>query len=307
MDNTLTSALSDQVIIQTGTLSGAGTVSVNVLEAVSLQSKITPLRREGCQYTRIFVFGSLGNEHLPKGEKDKIFYESVGTKEKVHAFHQLWRKLDSDGSGRVDSQEFRTFAEQNLREKIEENAGLLPWLGPSEDIEKFSHKLCDKLAQLLFVKKASFNVEDMMRLIWPASTAADLKEMKRWCVYFSRTAQDKPKVKPPDVLKDEEFDGLRSVFLELDCDHSGTLSMEELIAHGLIYEDEAIRFLQEWDMDEDGELSMMEFCQMMCPLGHRAHKNSTIGTRNDGTIITFDKHLNYWVEGLDEKTKHTHS
>jgi len=89
----------------------------SVIEAVLPKQPITPLRKESCQMFRHFVFGQVGNEHAKSGrEREYIYYETIGSREQVRLLCQLWQRLDADKSGRVDIVEFRTLAEQYIRD-----------------------------------------------------------------------------------------------------------------------------------------------------------------------------------------------
>mmetsp|Transcript_3726 Transcript_3726/g.7625 ORF Transcript_3726/g.7625 Transcript_3726/m.7625 type:complete len:772 (+) Transcript_3726:195-2510(+) len=277
-----------------------------VLDAVLPKQKISKDRREACQMLRFFVYGSIGNEGAKTArEQDKVFYETMGTKEKVRVLYNLWGHLDEDGSGRVDIVEFRDFASKHMKEKLEggmgsdgfdgTTLGLPSWanLRSAEDLPKFIAKLCDKLVQLLLGKKSSFVIEDMMRLIWPCATPADVKEMRKWFREFAKSA-DRKRVKSPPVLPESDFEGLCSVFRYFDDDNSGEVMIEELVTKGLIYEDQAPAYFRDWDRNGDGSLDLLEFCEMMCPSGYRAYPKATIGSRPDGTRIIFDEKLDCW-------------
>lgn len=84
-------------------------------------------RKEACLLMRFFVFGHFGNEdwkdkQMSNDEREAIFHESSGTKEQVKSFFRIWSSLDDDLSGRVDLAEFRTFAEQNIHEMVNQRA-----------------------------------------------------------------------------------------------------------------------------------------------------------------------------------------
>lgn len=264
---------------------------------------------------RLFVFGHVGNEGLRTArERDRVYAESIGTREQVRALHNLWQRLDNDGSGRVDIGEFRALAEPYMKDMLSGVSpdstmdGATPWvlaaaafpeLRSPEDMPRFVSKLSDRLAQLLLGKKSSFTVEDMMRLIWPSAQISDLREMRRWTQEFLRAARRR-RVEPPPVLPEADFEGLCSVFRYFDEDGSGEVLMDELVSRGLIYEDQADSYFRQWDKNGDGVLDLLEFCVMMCPNGYRAHSEARIGTRLDGTRIIFDPILNYWRLEDDE-------
>mmetsp|Transcript_5726 Transcript_5726/g.10206 ORF Transcript_5726/g.10206 Transcript_5726/m.10206 type:complete len:703 (-) Transcript_5726:87-2195(-) len=274
------------------------------------QQKISQDRKEACQMLRFFVYGKVGNETaLSARDRDRIYYESIGSKQEVFQLFGMWRKLDDDNSGRVDIGEFRAFAESYMTQMMamgDSENGNSPHMedsqfrmqGTAEENMKFISKLCDKLAQLLLGKKSSFVIEDMMRLIWPCSQISDIKQMKQWCKELASQAQQQ-RVKTPPVLSAAECEGLASVFRHFDDDDSGSVSIEELIGKGLIYEDQVDSYLLDWDRNGDGVLSLTEFLEMMCPSGYRATQESTVGTLPTGQRIFLDGRTGLWREEGD--------
>jgi len=287
-----------------------------VLDAVVPKQKIPPARKEACQMMRFFVYGRVGNEDAktPR-DSEKVFYECRGSKEEVNALFRLWQRLDKDNSGRVDIMEFRTFAEMNLREKMEAimapstraaskgfkkrctraNLGQLAWSQVSslEEIPEFVSRLCGKLAVLLLGKKSSFIMEDMMRLIWPCAQQKDLKVMRLWCRDYLCT-DDAKRMKTPPLLPQADFQGLCSVFEFFDEKRTGTIRLEDLVNKGLIYEEQASDYFKQWDRNGDGRLDLLEFCEMMCPMGFRAHAGAESGSTLDGTRVAYDRQLQFW-------------
>eukprot|EP00444_Apocalathium_aciculiferum_P001988 CAMPEP_0183417192 /NCGR_PEP_ID=MMETSP0370-20130417/24269_1 /TAXON_ID=268820 /ORGANISM="Peridinium aciculiferum, Strain PAER-2" /LENGTH=328 /DNA_ID=CAMNT_0025600759 /DNA_START=1 /DNA_END=987 /DNA_ORIENTATION=+ len=288
---------------------GRGIRLLSVLEAAVPKApqapqviEVTSDRKEACQMLRFFTFGSIGNESCRTAkEKEQIFAEPIGQTEVVRSLFILWSRLDEDGSGRVDIGEFREFAQVRIRECFElaeKDVGIaaLPaWLQfrSDSDMKRFIGKLCDKLVQLLLGKKSSFTIDDMMKVIWPCAQVSDLREMRKWCKEFSK-AVDKKRVRTPPVLPLAEFEGLCSVFQFFDDDCSGSVQMDELISKGLIYEDQAEQYRLEWDTNGDGVLDLYEFCEMMCPVGYRAHEKSLVGSSPEGAKLVFDTKLDCW-------------
>merc|ERR1740121_1400778 len=141
----------------------------------------------------------------------------------------------------------------------------------------------------------------MMRLIWPCSAIPDIKQMKLWSKEFMNAAV-KARVKTPPTLPASELEGLCSVFKHFDQDASGELTLDELIEQGLIYEEQKEQYLRDWDRDGDGTLSLLEFCEMMCPAGYRAHEKALKGSKSDGTRVYFDRNLGGWrMENFDDE------
>lgn len=267
------------------------------------QPNLSQDRKEACQMLRFFVFGQVGNESAKNHkEKEQVYLESMGSREKVRMLHNLWMHLDEDGSGRVDIHEFREYALKNMMDKFKEAspnvlAALPAWAqvrsGTPEEGARFIHKFCEKLTQLLLGKKSSFVIEDMMKLVWPSARVFDVKAMRKMCNEFM-SATCRKRVKTPPVLPASEVDGLESVFRFFDEDRSGSVMLEELISKGLIYSDQAAQYIAEWDKNGDGCLDLKEFCDMMCPCGYRASKESVLGSQFDGRRVIFDKSMDCW-------------
>merc|ERR1740121_1387235 len=263
---------------------------------------LSHVKKEACQMLRFFVYGKVGNEFAKTAkEKDAIFQESLGTQEQVIALFNLWSRLDEDGSGRVDMKEFRNFADKQMKQRLEDfidlqdqadEAGPKPELAmfgghlSPEEAVKFSSKLCDRLGSLVMGKKSSFVIEDMMKLIWPAATVNDMKEM--WRMFSDFRRGDKNRVKTPPLLPASELNALFAVFRHFDGDRSGKVSLEELVENGLMYEDMATDIFRDWDRDGDGTLDRYEFAEMLCPSGYLAHPKAKLASLKDGTRLVFD-------------------
>jgi len=322
------SRLSDLVVMVAEKAKGDGLISSMISEAPTRrgsvdagQGGLTHVKKEACQMLRFFVYGKVGNEFAKSAkEKEAIFQESLGTQEQVIALFNLWSRLDEDGSGRVDMKEFRNFADKHMKQRLEEFVELrdqadeanykleLAMFGGQitpEEALKFSSKLCDRLGGLVMGKKSSFVIEDMMKLIWPAATVNDMKEM--WRMFRTFKNGDKNRIKTPPLLPASELNALFAVFRHFDGDRSGKVSLEELIESGLMYEDMASEMFRQWDRDGDGTLDKYEFAEMVCPSGYLAHPKAQLASLKDGTRLVFDAQLDCWrAQGSDvvfEKTE----
>jgi len=249
---------------------------------------------------RTFVYGNIGTGDAtsPRHEED-IYQEAIGSKEMVQTLYGLWVNLDSDHSGRVDLREFRTFAKDHLKDRFE--SGMRVAGQSTDDLDNFVYRLCEKVERLLLEKKTSFAIEDVMRLLWPAAGAAQLRAMKQWTREMAMIAE-RSKIKPPPVLPREEFDGLRSIFRLFDKKCRGTVQFSELVELGVIHEYQLEQYRSEWDHDSNGHVDMLEFCEMMCPAGYRAHAHAKVGSLPDGRRVLFDPNLKSWrlEDGADE-------
>jgi len=264
------------------------------IEVVSANSKMPQMRKEASEALRSFVFGAQSilpmrpaaekvDESAPhkavdeqtqqktiekikaiERERDKIFYQPLGTKREVIKLEGLWQKLDDDNSGRVNIQEFRAFA-----------------MKTGATIQKLS----DKVMGPLLGKKSSFTIDDMMRIIWPCATLNDVKTMNKWIYEYHNYVKT---AKTPAVIKHEELEALVHNFKFFDSDNSGQVTFAELTESGLLDKDMADRYMQEWDDDGSGELDQMEFCEMFCMAGYRVHPDARRATDNDGNRLIFE-------------------
>lgn len=253
------------------------------------QVKITPIKKEACRLMRLFVFGRV----CAAGQDDEgeAMAVTTGTRDEVASVYGVWAQLDTDNSGRADLKEFRDFARRYLRLKRPVLKGKMDLGG--DDAETFVHKLCDKVERLLLAKKSSFVIEDIMKLLWPAAVAPQIKMMSQWARDIARESR-KETIPAPPVLAKEEFEGLVSIFLLYDTDKSGKLTFDEMIAFGVLHEYQVEKYRREWDHSGDGVLDLFEFCEMMCPAGFRAHPGARVGSLADGRRVIFDSQLLCW-------------
>lgn len=300
-----------------------------VMATVMTPQKLTPVRKEACLLLRQFVFGGSckkeGREQKRGRAKEKIFQETCGSKEKVALLYNFWERLDDDSSGRVDHQEFRAFAERSAGEFYGQAAGLTGAAsGPSygrrpsfeaspgrrrgdprdphgelraaataEEQAKMVTRMCDAVVAALLSRRTTFCIEDMMRVIWPSATLADLKHMKTVCEEMA-VQNSKWRVPSPRVLPQEELDELRAVFRHFDKDGSGEVSLDELVHNGLLDKDLAYKYFHEVDVNQDGKLDVMEFLELMCPTGARASARSEKATDEKGNRLIYDARLGGW-------------
>lgn len=273
----------------------------DIVDAVVPKAKMNPVRREACELLRKFTFGSAGNERKKGPEKDRIFQEACGTKEQVKMLHALWDKLDLETTGFVDVQDFRAFVDRTLSEvkgDRRKDGGFQLALTSNGQTEELSKRLCDRVANVLMSKK-SFILEDMMRIIWPCSGVEHLKQMKAWCDEISQSST-KWRVSTPKVLPTDQLEAIQAVFHFYDKDHTGYVTADELFHEGLMDKENASRYV--FDGDSDGQLSLHEFCQIMCPTGYRAKAEAEIGTNDEGQRIVYDKRLGGWR--LEDDSEH---
>jgi len=132
-----------------------------------------------------------------------------------------------------------------------------------------------------------------MIIIWMKAGRDEIQTMKGWVKQFITEARN-ARMQTPPVLRRAELDELKCVFEHYDSEGVGELSFDRLVTLGLIDEDQKDKCQQDWDADGNGILDLSEFCEMMCPSGHRATKESVVGSLRDGTRVRFDPVANYW-------------
>jgi hypothetical protein len=281
--------------------------NISILDAVSSKQKLPGARKEACEFMRVCVFGCIGNEQARNHkERNAVYYQSCGDKEKILQLFGFWERLDDDGSGRVDIVEFKAITARYLVDKMQAikiQASLMdsqqqfnvldsPLPTTADEATKFTAKLGDKLMQVVLVKKVNMVIEDFMRVIWPCCAVSDMKYM--WKVYKDALKENVNRIPTPPILPEAEFDGLCSVFRSFDDDGDGTVRLEELVEHGLIHAEAARSLFKDYDDDGDGRLDLLEFCVMMCPSGYRAHGQATLATSVDGTRLCYDSKSDKW-------------
>lgn len=121
--------------------------------------------------------------------------------------------------------------------------------------------------------------------------------MKKWVNELELTTW---RMSTPRQLGKDEFDALAAVFQGFDSDHSGHVSIEELIHSGLLDRDQASKYVAEYDENGDGDLSILEFTELFCPTGFKAHSHAKVGTDELGRRLVFDERMSGWrLEDMD--------
>jgi len=265
---------------------------------------------------RFFVLGSFGNDDATTTkELEAVFSEAIGSREQVRELHRIWCRIDHDRSGRVDYSEFKSFAEEHIRNKMK-SVGLVQKRRQSQNNtvvarhrtmqkvqELFEHAFDDypkfiesfhlKLGTALLGKKSSVSIEDMMRLMWLGARQPEVKVMLGWLREFTEEAS-RTRVPTPPELDAVEFEGLCAVFEYFDENRNGEIEFDKLVTKGLVYVEQVDEYRQLWDANGDGILSLQEFCEMMCPVGYRATNKSEVGFTPDGRRIVRDAVAGCW-------------
>lgn len=232
---------------------------------------LSPEKRADCEAARILFLGTVGYEdemYLQNNrDKERAFYEKLGKKEEVLKMARAFRSMDLDCSGRVHLSELRGYAT-----KFDPGP-----FGP----------LAARVEKLLLSKKSSFTVEDLMRLLWPCAGLKELRQMQNLVNNTRRSTL--VRVKTPPVLSPAEYEGLKETFRYFDEDESGTVTYQELVRTGLLDQEQACRYMADWDRSGDGMVNEAEFCEMFCPTGFRAFSGAKVATDPEGNRLEFDE------------------
>lgn len=258
--------------------------------------KVLPLWKEACKLLRVFVFGGLGSGFVvAQGDEEAMYKEPIGTKEEVSVLFSMWANLDADKVGEVDGKTFQHFVNTNVNQMLDtasQRPSVRKTCSPMH--AEFCHALCSKVERLLLHKKSKFMIQDLMKLIWPGCTSNDLHKMEHWCREIEKVAA-RAEIRPPAVLPKEELDGLRAIFDYLCSMRSdGRVTFDKLVQSGMIHDYQEEQLRRDWDLDGSGDTDVLSFCEMMCPIGHRAHGLSQIGSTPTGQIVLFDRRLRCW-------------
>lgn len=236
--------------------------------------KIPIPRKDACDSLRIMLFGRIGSEKFV--DKEKIYYENIGTKEQVLKLWSLWVAVDEEETGEIDFVEFCKYVPK---------AGHIPKGDIFRKGDKDRQGLGDKIMKFLSSwKRPVVTLSDCFRILWPGARDEHMKEMKSWLQDHERMRH---RVPTPPLLSNDQQEGLSENFRAYDRDASGTVSINELIYAGLITEEMECVF-REFDQDNNGMLDAEEFLQMLCPCGYRAEESSRSCFDEEGKRLILD-------------------
>jgi hypothetical protein len=265
-------------------------------ESEVVNRRNTPARKDACEMLRFMLFGEVCESDM---DRDCMHALCIGDKGDMYTLMPFWAAMDMDRSGRVDHGEFRNVADRRLALKLLENSekdgSTLPPLLTCPDDEtqaRFIGGMCEKIAEHLFMKKASMSIDDVLKLLWLGAAQKDLKKMHVWCMEAAK--EGVVRVTAPPVLAKAQTEELASIFRDLDPAGEGHVSFEELLERGLLHDYQLSKVKRDWDEDGKGTVDLTTFLEMMCPLGFRATASSTTGTRRDGTRLSYDEELETW-------------
>jgi hypothetical protein len=258
--------------------------------------KNTQARKDASELLRFLIFGEISEAESDEHPcfKSRL---NIGCRNDMDEFWPFWVAMDTDRSGRVDHEEFRRYAERRFRwQFLEKEGSTFPALltcRSDESQDKFISGLCDKIAVHLLGKKSSMSIDDVIKLAWLCASQADVKTMKSWCKEVARNPGIL-RVSAPPVLPAFEYEGLTSIFRDLDATGDGQVTFKRLVQAGLLHDYQIPRAQAAWDSDGNGTLDEQEFCEMMCPLGFRASASSLVGSRRDGSRVVYDENTEHW-------------
>lgn len=232
--------------------------------------KPVPLeRREACEAIRLLLFGKIGNESTEGKEKKQIFYDAQGTAEQCSLLYRFWSHLDPAFTGISGVYQFHAY------------------LHKFPKLRAYGKKV---VSLLLNHEKNRFSLQDLMRVIWPGSSTAQLACMKAIMAEEDEKAKRIPIAKP-QVLPEEDREALTRIFEQLDSKHEGQVSFQALedardeLDLPLVDGSAVHRYALTWDPQGSGYFGLQEFLEMMCPAGFCASAESNVAVGLDGERI----------------------
>lgn len=206
---------------------------------------------------RQLVFGAVGYEHLP-GEKERFDFLAHlrrGSKADIETLCELWCKLDKDGDGTVEVDEFVSYFKRR----------------PSD---KLVGKRC--LRYLMPILRASgresASKEDFLSIMWPRASAEDIQAM---LTEFMQHRLRSFASKPPKLLSDKRRMELEEEFANLDEDNEGEVPFRVLVDKGIVDRSMLPYLRNKYDENGRGRFGCKDYLEMLAPVGCRAHRAVT--------------------------------
>jgi hypothetical protein len=244
----------------------------------------TPELLEQCDNMWQFIFGESMADH-----GHNMLTITCGSQEELFTLLKVWKQMDKMGDGRADFQDFQHYVDS----LIVASQGLHTTDPLHGMTAKDFQALASKVAAQMLAKKSSFQIEDIMKFLWPAASLLDLKDIHRWTDDVSAFLVNL-RVKTPPVLPKSELAELTAVFDFFDADASGTISFEEMIGSGLLDKETATRYMKEFDSDGSRLLSSAEFYEMMCPSRYRAFDGAVRASDENGLRVVYEPVMGGW-------------
>jgi len=274
--------------------------SEGAAEQVHIQTHLLQLNQLQASALLHFVVSGEIREPATKRCSWHASTDAIGTKDEVKRLWQFWQDMDADGSNDIDHVEFNHHIGQLLQSRLLalSTQQTLPKWGQMTAIEKtamtsekYMGRLCDELARYLFDKKSTFASEDLMKLKWPRASETDFQSMQKW---FSEMHMESTMINAPPVVAPNVYAELCALFRHYDQDDVKHFTFQDLVTFGLIDKDNVEETRRMWDADGNGVLDMEEFCEMMCPTGHRASTHSKVAMLTDGRRVVLDPSSSQW-------------
>ena len=219
-----------------------------------------------------------GNGSISSEELEEAFY-NLGFKFSKEQFHEIFKKVDADGSGFVDFQEYAGMYVKMSNSKTFQ--GLFgQW---SESLKAFSARFAanarlkfeESLADLVSNTKQKLKRKLRRRMppIWVKTIDRDQEYY-----YNIRTHEtswvlpDEQRYYLPDdfgkEFTEKELAQFRELFDKYDFDDSGTMNVEELTTalqslgtyEGTLSKERSQQIMQMCDVDKSGQIEFCEFC-----------------------------------------------
>jgi len=236
--------------------------------------------RGACESMRMLTFGYIGNEDWNPKEKHLIVEQRRGTSTEMHSLCDLWVQLNQDGGDDIDLMEFLDFFAQHKHHILSKRC--VRYLASRGAFGSSDPEDLDKGSKQRLTGKCS--MEDLMCLIWPRATEADLATMLEIFAVHKLSSMSVP---PLRLLPARRRQELIENFRHMDRNGVGSVTYEDLVNQGLVDAKMARELRDQYDLDGIGSLNCQEFLEMLCPYGYRAHENVKCAIDKSGQGLSF--------------------
>lgn len=237
--------------------------------------------QEACESLRFLVYGTAGTEGLRNGPT--AFWEQrIGTKEEITKLHQIWVKMDEDGSGDVEFDEFLSFFSKSKSDRLLGMRCVNYLVGNATDGDEDKATGC--------------TIEDMLQLMWLKATKEDIDQMMNW---FTESQFEMERVPTPPLLTKKKRREIIENFPFHDFSRGG-ISFQELLESGLADPATAKELWTTYAGDDHPKVRLSEarLLEMLCPNGYRAHPavQSAVGRDGQQLVLTSNEFFKGWTE-----------
>jgi len=230
------------------------------LAAITAQ-KAEMRRREACESLRFLVFGTVGTEGSRKTDRGAFHEQRIGTKEEVAQLHSIWVKMDEDGSGDVEFNEFLSFFSKSKADRLLGMRCVKFLVGNGENGEDSA---------------TGCTIEDMMQLIWLRASREDLDAMMRW---FREAQYEMDRVPTPPLLSKKKCREILENFTNV---REEGISFHDLLESGVADRGVAAELWEEFGDRDSTRITKSQLLEMLCPNGFRAHSDVRRAIDRDG-------------------------